>query len=100
MNFEKYIAQQIPWSKETFGEGFRTGGLITHIKSELDEIKEDPNNVVEWIDVIILAIDGAWRAGYSPEEICDALEKKQIKNFHRKWPKPESEDTPSYHIKE
>lgn len=40
----------------------------------------------EWIDVAILALDGAWRAGYSPSEIISALVAKQTKNESRQWP--------------
>jgi hypothetical protein len=36
--------------------------------------------------VIILAIDGAARAGFSPQDISDALDAKQTINENRKWP--------------
>jgi hypothetical protein len=40
----------------------------------------------EWVDVILLALDGAWRSGASPEQIAFAIAAKQIKNESRKWP--------------
>jgi hypothetical protein len=41
------------------------GSCIKHIKKELDdEIAHDPLDLGEWIDVIILGLDGAWRTGH------------------------------------
>lgn len=99
MDLREYILKQVAWSAETFGPGTRTKGLIEHIKSELEEIKDNPKDITEWVDVIILGLDGAWRSGHSAEEICDALLKKASKNRERKWPEPSSEDEPVYHIK-
>ena len=81
----KYIAAHIAWSVETFGDGMRTAGLCKHIEKELDEIRAAPNDVMEWVDVIILALDGAWRAGYSAGQIAAALQEKQRINIAREW---------------
>lgn len=86
MDLMFHIERQKAFSERTFGPGERDEGLIEHIKKELDEIRNRPGDVMEWVDVIILAIDGAWRNGYSPIEICDALAQKQIINEQRKWP--------------
>ena len=74
------------FSKATFGPGRRTEGVIDHIRKELIEVEYDPLALEEWIDVAILALDGAWRAGYTPEEISAGLEAKQTKNENRIWP--------------
>lgn len=95
----KYIADQKEWSERVFGPGKRTGGLIKHIQSELKEIADAPTDLIEWVDVMILAFDGAWRAGHAPEQIIEGLLKKQIKNFARKWPKPGPQDEANFHIK-
>ena len=97
MNLNSYIQRQIDWSKITFGEGMRTLGIIEHISSELIEIEEQPDDLAEWVDVIILALDGAWRAGHSPKEIAEALQEKQRMNFEREWPIPKSENKAVYH---
>jgi hypothetical protein len=49
---------------------------------------------------MILAFDGAWRAGHAPEQIIEALQKKQAKNFARQWPAPGPQDKANFHIKE
>lgn len=80
------LERQIAWSRETFGPGNRTKGVIDHIRKELDEIEANPLDITEWIDVFILAIDGAWRAGFTAQQIIDAWRAKQEKNEARKWP--------------
>jgi hypothetical protein len=92
-----YIDRQAEWSSRTFGHSPRTKGIIAHIRKELKEIEAVPNDVEEWADVVILALDGAWRAGHSPDEICSALIAKQAKNFTRVYPMPASDDHPSEH---
>jgi ribA/ribD-fused uncharacterized protein len=60
--------------------------VIDHIRKELREIEADPTDVSEWIDVVILAFDGAWRHGATPDQIIAALVAKQAKNEARTWP--------------
>jgi hypothetical protein len=88
-----YMERQIEWSVRTFGVGHRTMGLIKHIGKELAEIEENPLDLMEWIDVMILAMDGFWRHGGTPELFASMLHLKQEKNFARTWPAnmPESE---------
>jgi hypothetical protein len=95
-----YLDRHMAWSLTTFGSGSRTKGLTAHIRKELLEIEAAPYDLEEWIDVVILALDGAWRAGYMPEQIVTALHAKQAKNFKRTYPNPESQDRPSEHIRE
>ena len=81
-----HLQRQKDFSLRTFGPGARTAGLIDHIKKELEEIADDPRDLVEWVDVILLALDGAWRAGYEEEEICKVLQEKLVRNMARNWP--------------
>lgn len=81
-----HLEHQREWSRQTFGPGDRTAGVIDHIQKELREIEADPADISEWIDVVILALDGAWRAGHAPQQIVDALVAKQAKNEARVWP--------------
>lgn len=81
-----HLQRQREFSERTFGPGARTAGLIDHIRKELLEIEADPGDLAEWIDVAILALDGAWRTGASPQQIIDALVAKQVKNEGRTWP--------------
>lgn len=85
-DFEAHLALQREWSESTFGPDPRVNGIVSHIRKELDEILADPTDLYEWVDVAILALDGAWRAGHSPKEIIAALVAKQQKNMLREWP--------------
>lgn len=97
----EHLERQREWSGRTFGPGRRTKGIIDHIKKELREIEADPTDVEEWIDVVILALDGAWRAGALPQEIIDTLVYKQGKNEARDWPdwRTMSEDSAIEHVR-
>lgn len=74
------------WSAETFGPGERTDGVLDHIAKELEEVRQAPDDVTEWADVLILALDGAMRAGHEPAEIITAIQAKQAINEARDWP--------------
>lgn len=97
-----HISRQREWSTRTFGPGSRTRGITNHIREELVEIEADPTDLVEWVDVIILAIDGAWRSGHEPQEILDALKAKQAVNEARDWPdwRGLTQDDPINHLTE
>jgi len=81
-----HLERQRAFSERTFGPGQRTKGVIDHIRKELTEIEADPTDIKEWVDVILLALDGAWRAGWEPAAIADAIAAKQAKNEARTWP--------------
>lgn len=83
---ETYYERQIGWSRETFGPALRTMGIIDHIKKELGEIEADPHDLSEWVDVVILAMDGFWRHGGNAGDLFKALIAKQQKNMDRTWP--------------
>jgi hypothetical protein len=96
----QYLIRQRTWSESTFGPGKRTGGITAHIAKELEEIRKDPDDLTEWIDVIILGLDGYWRAGGKPEEFMRLLTAKQAKNFSRQWPPIAPEDQAVEHVRE
>lgn len=103
----KWLARKIEWSLKTFGPDQRSEGVLQHIEKEIKEVRENPNDILEWIDIVLLALDGAMRCGigrtgpngYSAKEISRAMVEKQRINRERKWgPKPAA-DEPSFHIK-
>jgi hypothetical protein len=61
-DFEAHLTRQMVFSKATFGPGSRTKGVIDHIRKELVEVEESEGNAAEWVDVVILALDGLMRA--------------------------------------
>jgi hypothetical protein len=91
-DFHAHLARQAAFSLKTFGPGPRTVGVCDHIRKELLEIEADPLDLGEWVDVVILALDGAWRCGGSPDQIIDGIVAKQTKNEGRNWPDWRSAD--------
>lgn len=85
-DFAAHLQRQREFSERTFGPGARAKGVVAHIRKELLEIEATPDDLAEWIDVAILALDGAWRTGATPQQIIDALVAKQAKNEARAWP--------------
>ena len=82
----QHLHRQRDFSERTFGPGARTAGVCDHIRKELREIEAAPADITEWVDVILLALDGAWRSGATPEGIAAAILAKQTKNEAREWP--------------
>lgn len=99
-----HLIRQSEWSARTFGPGDRRLGVTAHIAKELDEIREaeTPEDVLaEFVDVVILALDGAWRSGATPEQIIAAIRLKQERNEDREWPdwRTASPDQPIEHVR-
>jgi len=81
-----HLERQKAFSLRTFGPGYRLDTVVAHIRKELQEVEENPRDVTEWADVMLLAMDGASRAGHSPVTIAQALEAKLTRNEQRQWP--------------
>lgn len=69
-----HLHRQIAFSRRSLGPG-RIRELCDLIRIQLAEIETanaagKPETLEEWVAVIILALDGAWRGGGHPEEIC------------------------------
>lgn len=87
MDLIAHLRRLRAWSLKTFGPGERTSSLLDHIRKELAEVEREPRDVTEWTDIATLALDGAWRHGYTPEQIARAIETKQtINERERCWP--------------
>jgi hypothetical protein len=86
MDFIRHLSRQAAWSLKTFGPGKRIDGVTDHIAKELNEVRDSGGALTEWVDVIILGLDGAWRSGATPQQIADAIAAKQAKNEARTWP--------------
>lgn len=80
-----HLKRQAAWSVETFGPQ-RLAGVIDHLRKEVDEVAAEPHDLTEWVDVLILAFDGAMRAGHTPEQVIAGIKAKQAKNEARQWP--------------
>ncbi|ORV13601.1 hypothetical protein AWB94_04920 [Mycolicibacterium canariasense] len=81
-----HLDRQRAWSENTFGPYPRLAGVVDHIRKELIEVVDSDNDLSEWVDVIMLAFDGACGTGASSQEIIDAIAAKLEVNEARTWP--------------
>ena len=86
MNIIDLINQQAAFSRRTFGPGKRTEGVLEHLLKEIEEVRENPHDISEWADIIILAVDGLTRRGFSADDLAMAWHLKLITNENRTWP--------------
>lgn len=87
-----HLTRQRDFSLVTFGPGARLDGVLDHIRKELIEVSQEPQDLSEWADLLILSFDGALRQGFEPQAILDAVQAKQTKNEGRNWPDWRTQD--------
>lgn len=96
-DLSEHLCRHIAFSRATFGPGQRTAGIIDHIRKELVEVEEAGGTPEEWVDVVILALDGLTRSilyaplGFSGTDEAAAqaahmIREKQGINERRSWP--------------
>lgn len=99
MDLKQHLIRQMAFSHATYGPGERTEGLLDHIRRELIEVEEANGDSDEWVDVVILALDGLTRRlafGFDdgsrkdPEVVAqmavNMIVGKQTRNESRVWP--------------
>lgn len=97
LDFEAHLLRQMAFSHATFGPGTRTGGVIDHIRKELVEVESANGSSDEWVDVVILALDGLTRQlafcsgeRHNPAHVAEVAANmivgKQTRNEARNWP--------------
>ena len=88
MNWSATQKTMAEWSKNTFKNSSILSN-IAHLRDEIDEIEEFPDNIEEWADVIILYMNAAYLSGHLMNDILVAVHKKFEKNKSRSWGEPD-----------
>lgn len=98
MDLKQHLLRQMAFSHATFGPGERTGMVVDHLRKELDEVIDSDGDASEWVDVVLLALDGltrrlAFAGGRGradpegvTEMVCRMIAGKQARNEARSWP--------------
>lgn len=73
-------------NREKFGPGERLAGTLDHMQKEIIEVLADPYDCEEWVDVALLALQGAARHGHTAEAIAGTLMHKVAKIEARTYP--------------
>lgn len=79
------LRAQREWSTAVAGAEFPVEQIVKHLRRELVEIEAEPHRLEEWIDGMLLLMDGYWRNGGQPEHLMRDLMAKQSVNRARKW---------------
>ena len=98
-NWDWLQEQVTEFADKTFGNPGNPLPPLHHLKGEVDELIEAPNDIYEYADCMILLIQSAMRAGYRMNRLFDACEEKHEINKKRKWGEPD-ENGVVQHIKE
>lgn len=88
MNWSEFQKKQYKWSIETFGKSSLESN-IDHLRDELAEVIETPEDIEEWADVMLLYMNALSFAGHTMDDVLEAVHKKYEKNKKRKWGKPD-----------
>lgn len=98
-DLEAHLKRQMAFSHATFGPGERMQGVLDHIRKEIVEVEQSNGDSNEWVDIVILALDGLTRrlsycvdgkTRNNAQEVaamaCRMIEGKQTRNEERVWP--------------
>jgi hypothetical protein len=64
-------------------------GAISHLKKEVDELYDTPFDLTEYADCAMLLFDACQIAGYTPEQLLEAVAVKLEINKNREWGEPD-----------
>ena len=98
-DFFKVMENWAKWSDSVWGENRPPNGTVNHLVEEAAELAENPTDIMEYVDVIMLAVDGLRQAGFDFAEFTDAAIKKLAINKAREWG-PVDENGVSRHVKD
>lgn len=100
MDLKQHLIRQMAFSKATYGPGPRTNGVLDHLSKEIEEVRESNGSAAEWVDLVILSLDGLTRqlsfcneqthriakSADIAQSACDMIVGKQDRNENRDWP--------------
>lgn len=72
------------WSDRQFGNVGPVGPL-KHLAKEANEAAEAPDDISEFADILMLVWDATRRAGFSDEQLAEAVAEKLERNKRRAW---------------
>jgi hypothetical protein len=87
--FNKFCKKRIAFSSKTFGtpEVRDCIAPLRHLKEEVQELIDNPNDEMEWADCFLLLLDAAWRKGYTVDDLTKFASQKLEINKKRTWKK-------------
>ena len=98
-DFDKLQITIGEWSDSEFGKRNSAIGCLNHLLEEVEEIKNDPSDIVEFADAYMLLSDSARISGFTMSQVHDAVLDKLEINKKREW-KLDVESGLIKHVKE
>lgn len=95
--FTNILAQHAEWSDRQFGNVGPVGPL-KHLAKEAIEAAEAPDDISEFADILMLVWDATRRAGFSDEQLAEAVAEKLERNKRRAWGEVKDGE-PCHHVK-
>ncbi len=105
MDLQHHLLRQMAHSHATWGPGKRMEGILDHLTKEIEVVRKSNGNPSEWVDLVILALDGLTRQlafshegkrSLHPElviaDVCRRIVERQSTNEAREWPDWRSAD--------
>lgn len=89
--------QHADWSDRQFGNVGPVGPL-KHLAKEAIEAAEAPDDISEFADILMLVWDATRRAGFSDEQLAEAVAEKLERNKRRAWGEVKDGE-PCHHVK-
>lgn len=85
----EFLEERRKFSHKTFGtpEVRDCMGPLTHLKKEVKELHENPNDPMEWADCFLLLVDAADRKGMTFDNLVAVSRNKLEINKARNWVK-------------
>ena len=76
------------WAKNTFPRS-KTENHLNHLLTEVEELREDPKDILEYADCFIILLHVARQHGITVDLIQDAVKIKMEINKRRTWSEPD-----------
>jgi hypothetical protein len=92
-----FMERHKAWIERTFPRNATTEGITRHIEKECAEVREKPDDLDEWIDILILGIHGYWRNGGTAEDLLPRLNRKLTRNESRRYVVKDDPNEPIEH---
>ena len=86
------------WAKNTFPRS-KTENHLNHLLKEVQELKEDSRDILEYADCLIILLHVARSNGITVDMLNDAVKIKMDINKKRNWTEPDK-DGAQHHIEE
>lgn len=86
---QKIMNEIASWSDSVFGEGRPPTAPLHHLKKEVREAIENPDDDSEYADMLMLILDAYRMKGGTANELIKYTYNKLEENKQRKWGKPD-----------